>query len=120
VPLVHYANPFMTAPTVGARGRRVNRVIRFFIVVLKNLLTGVRSINCKRKPRSMRLRETLPLGDRKYLALVEVDGHRFLVGAAGNSLSLLARLSLPAETSEVLSREEDDVHFDVEAFKAWR
>jgi flagellar biogenesis protein FliO len=68
----------------------------------------------------MRLCETLPLGDRRYLALVEVDGHRFLVGAAGNSLSLLARLSLPAEVPEVLSRGEGDVHFEVEDYKAWR
>jgi flagellar biogenesis protein FliO len=64
----------------------------------------------------MRLCETLPLGDRRYLALVEVDGHRFLLGAAGNSLSLLARMS--PQTPEVFSH-GDDEHFDVEEFKAW-
>jgi flagellar biogenesis protein FliO len=64
----------------------------------------------------MRLCETLPLGDRRYLALVEVDGHRFLLGAAGNSLSLLARMS--PQTPEVFSH-RDDEHFDVEEFKAW-
>ena len=94
-------------------------MLRSLISVLNNLRIGVRSIGHRRKQRSMRLCETLPLGDRRYLALVEVDGHRFLLGAAGNSLSLLARLSSPSETSEILSR-RDDVHFDMEEVKAWR
>lgn len=54
-------------------------------------------MRCGRKQRCMRLCETLPLGDRRYLALVEIDGRRFLVGAAANSLSLLARLPSPPD-----------------------
>jgi flagellar biogenesis protein FliO len=94
--------------------------VHLLISILNGMLSGIRTIGRSRRQRSMRLCETLPLGDRRYLALVEVDGHRFLVGAAGNSLSLLARLSLPPEAPEVLSNGESDLRLDAEEYKTWR
>jgi hypothetical protein len=38
------------------------------------------------------VRETLSLGDKRFLAVVEFDRQEFLVGGSGNSLALLARL----------------------------
>ncbi len=43
-------------------------------------------------PRRLRLAETLPLGDRRFVAVVEFDGSRFLLGGTASSLVLLARL----------------------------
>jgi len=40
----------------------------------------------------MRLCETLSLGERRFLAVVRVDDEQFLIGGAGNSISLLTRL----------------------------
>jgi flagellar biogenesis protein FliO len=94
--------------------------MRFVLSALKSLLTSLRGIGCKRKQRAMRLCETLPLGDRRYLALVEVEGQKFLLGAAGSSLSLLARLPALAETLEPLSGAEPDAMFDAEEYKKWR
>jgi flagellar biogenesis protein FliO len=60
-----------------------------------------------RKARRLRVRETLSLGDKRFLAVIEFDRQEFLVGGSGNSLALLARLHegmviseppLPAET----------------------
>jgi flagellar biogenesis protein FliO len=45
----------------------------------------------------MRLCETLPLGERRFLALVEVEQQKFLLGTAGNSISLLATLPSAAD-----------------------
>lgn len=45
----------------------------------------------------MRLVETLPLGANRFVALIRVEGQEFLVGGAGNSLSLLARLTPDVE-----------------------
>lgn len=62
------------------------------ITGVRNLLARAQTIRCKRKERAMHLCETLSLGDRRFLALVRVGGQKFLVGAAGNSISLLTEL----------------------------
>jgi flagellar biogenesis protein FliO len=46
----------------------------------------------RRKPRRLRLCESLPLGDRRFVAVVEFDRERFLVGGTPSSLVLLSRL----------------------------
>ncbi len=46
----------------------------------------------RRREKTMKLCETLPLGDRKFLAVVQVERQKFLVASAGNSVSLLATL----------------------------
>ncbi len=75
----------------------VNPMIRSILSSLKQIGANVQGIRCKRRRRSMRLCETLPLGERRYLALVEVERQKFLLGTAGNSISLLATLSPAAD-----------------------
>jgi len=45
-----------------------------------------------RAPRRLRLCESLPLGERRFVAVVEFESARFLVGGTSASLVLLARL----------------------------
>jgi flagellar biogenesis protein FliO len=45
----------------------------------------------RRAPKRLRLRESLPLGEHRFVAIVEVDGKGFLVGGTSNSLVLLAQ-----------------------------
>jgi flagellar biogenesis protein FliO len=47
-----------------------------------------------RTPRQLRLCETLALGDRRFLAVVQFEQQKFLVGGAGNSIALLTRLGI--------------------------
>src|ERR1700722_178570 len=47
------------------------------------------------RPRHLRVAETLPLGDRRFVAVLEFDGTRFLLGGTASSLVLLARLEDP-------------------------
>ena len=61
-------------------------------VALKNLWQGVRRAIKSRKVRRLRVCETLSLGDRRFVAVIEFDRQEFLVGGSGNSLELLARL----------------------------
>jgi flagellar biogenesis protein FliO len=51
-----------------------------------------RGRSLKREPRRLRLCESLPLGERRFVAVVEFDGERFLVGGTSSSLVLLSRL----------------------------
>jgi Flagellar biosynthesis protein, FliO len=46
----------------------------------------------RRVPRRLRLCESLPLGEHRFVAVVELDGEGFLLGGTSASLVLLARL----------------------------
>ena len=43
-------------------------------------------------PRRLRLAETLPLGERRFVAVLEFEQFRFLLGGTASALVLLARL----------------------------
>ena len=47
----------------------------------------------KRRGRRLRVSETLSLGDKRFVSILEVDGQSFLVGGSGASLALLATLA---------------------------
>ena len=63
-----------------------------WISALKNLWQWSTHAVKIRKPRRLRVCETLSLGDRRFLAVVEFDHQEFLVGGTGSSLELMARL----------------------------
>jgi flagellar biogenesis protein FliO len=46
----------------------------------------------RRAPKRLRLCESLPLGERRFVAVVEFEQTRFLVGGTPSSLVLLSRL----------------------------
>jgi len=47
----------------------------------------------RRTPRRLRLCESLPLGERRFVAVVEFEAARFLVGGTPSSVVLLSRLA---------------------------
>ncbi len=59
----------------------------------------------RRSPRRLRLCESLPLGDRRFVAVVEFESSRFLVGGTSASLVLLARLE--RDVDEIFRNEGD-------------
>jgi len=48
-----------------------------------------------RREKRLRLCETLSLGEKRFLAVVQVERQEFLVGGSGNSICLLAQLPTP-------------------------
>lgn len=44
-------------------------------------------------PKRLQLAETISLGDRRFVAVVQVDNCRFLIGGGTTSVTLLAKLS---------------------------
>jgi flagellar biogenesis protein FliO len=71
----------------------------------------------RRAPRRLRLCESLPLGDRRFVAVVEFDRERFLVGGTSSSLVLLSRLE---EAGAQAGREAEDVSRSSETISNWR
>jgi len=49
-----------------------------------------------RRERRLRLVETLALGERRFVAVVSLDGREYLVGGTPSSLALLSELEDPA------------------------
>ena len=52
----------------------------------------------------LRVCESVSLGEKRFVAVIEVDGEQFLVGGASSSVATLARLEPSQEFSEVLKR----------------
>lgn len=50
------------------------------------------ALSVRRTDRRLQLRETLPLGDRRFVALVEINGQELLLGCTQSSVSLLKEL----------------------------
>jgi flagellar biogenesis protein FliO len=45
-----------------------------------------------RRGRQLRLRETLALGERRFVAVVEFERQRFLIGGSNSCMTLLAQI----------------------------
>jgi flagellar biogenesis protein FliO len=70
-------------------------------IAVRNLWQWARrNIKVRKAPRRLRVCETLSLGERRFLAVIEFDHQEFLVGGTGNSLELLARLQEGAVITE--------------------
>lgn len=95
-------------------------MLRIIISTLKKLVSSGQGLRLRRREKAMRLCETLPLGDRRYLALVLVEGHKFLVGTAANSVSLVARIPPAGEDEGAGSSAELQPAFDPEEYKTWQ
>jgi flagellar biogenesis protein FliO len=65
----------------------------------ESLLARIRSmfssVRIERRTRRLKLCETLSLGDKRLIALVECENRRFLIAATGQNISLLETLTVP-------------------------
>ena len=91
-----------TAWESASTGKRVVELVRWLRVRCRRWRA--------RTPRQLRLCETLALGERRFVAVVQFEQQRFLIGGTGTAVALLA--SLPAVkakpvTEAVSPREEE-------------
>jgi hypothetical protein len=63
-----------------------------------------RQVSSRHTRRRLRVCETVSLGEKRFVAVIDVDGERFLVGGASSSLVTLARLEPSREFAAVLKR----------------
>jgi len=54
-------------------------------------------VNIQRRPRRLKLCETLSLGEKRILALVECENQRFIVAATAENISLLQTICIAKE-----------------------
>lgn len=63
-----------------------------------------RQLVSRQSRKRLRVCESVSLGEKRFVAVIEIDGEQFLVGGASNSVTTLARLEPKQEFSEVLKR----------------
>jgi len=73
---------------------------RMFTVLTAHAVSVQRGLKRRRSGRRLRLSETLSLGEKRFLAVVQFQRQEFLVGGTGNSIALLARLDPPGGTPD--------------------
>lgn len=73
-------------------------------VALKAARGWLRKIQIRQNNKRLRVCETVPLGERRFIAVIQVDNKQFLVGGAPNSVSLLAQLDKADEPSSAQNR----------------
>jgi flagellar biogenesis protein FliO len=56
------------------------------------LASFLRRMKVVRREKTLRLCETLPLGEKRFLAVVQCERQRFLIAATNQSISLIERL----------------------------
>ncbi|MGH9469238.1 MAG: flagellar biosynthetic protein FliO [Terriglobia bacterium] len=62
------------------------------ISILRRLLGAGKNL-ASRRARQLQLCETLPLGEKRFVAVIQVGDQKFLLGGATGNVSLLAELS---------------------------
>jgi flagellar biogenesis protein FliO len=77
----------------GAGSRSLWATLGKIFAVFAEHVAGVhKSFKRRRSAHRLRLSETLSLGEKRFLAVVQFQQQEFLVGGTGNSIALLARL----------------------------
>ncbi len=61
------------------------------------------AVRIRKNPRRLRVCESLSLGEKRLIAVVEYDKQKFLIGGGAQSVSLLARLGEGPDFSELLT-----------------
>jgi len=92
------ANRIQLVSDTGTRG-----------VAILNWLAGawkwtLKHIGSHHTRKRLRVCESVSLGEKRFVAVIEVDGEQFLVGGASSSVATLARLEPSQEFAAVLKR----------------
>ena len=69
----------------------------------------LRQARAKQARKNLRVCETVSLGEKRFVAVVQVDGERFLIGGASTSVSLLTRLQESKTFAADLDREAEKI-----------
>ena len=66
------------------------------LAMMRTIAGGIawflQKVKVQKAHKRLRMCESLPLGDRRFVAVIQVDGERFLIGCSSSSVSMLARL----------------------------
>ena len=79
----------------------------------KNVQKVLRPLQIGYAGRRLRTMETLTLGNKQTLSLVQVDGQDYLIGSTGDTMILLAKLSAKERTAVLTKLRRAPAGFEV-------
>ncbi len=95
----HPARKWQVRRVLSNPGALLERVLHFLITLSRHVAGRLRT---QRNEKAMRLCETISLGEKRFLAIVQVDEERILIGGSASAVALLTRLPEPKPFSAVL------------------
>jgi len=98
------------APTNASLSQVLFRGGNYLLDLLTRFSALARKIQVRQKKKRLRICESVPLGDKRFVAVIQVDDQQFLLGGSANSVSLLAQLEKPAEFAAVLNARVQEVN----------
>lgn len=97
-------------PVADLDVRLTSRVKQWFSALTRAAKWMQIRANTQLKSRELQVCESTQLGDKRFVALIQADGQRFLIGGTSNSISLLATLPARKNFRSLLPK---DVPFEV-------
>ena len=73
------------------------------LTLWKRVLSLFAAVRVGRKPRRLQLCESLALGEKRFVAVIQYEGQQFLIGGGSASLNLLARLGEAPDFATVMT-----------------
>jgi hypothetical protein len=70
-------------------------------VIWRSLLCGTWVRRARSKRKTLSIRETAALGDRRFVSVIQFERQRFLIGSSPSSVTLLAQLPDESANGEV-------------------
>jgi len=100
----------METPSSASLTQSLSRNGNYLLDLLTRLLALAKKVQVRQKKKRLRICESVPLGDKRFVAVIQVDDQQFLLGGSVNSISLLAQLEKPAEFAAVLNAQVHEVN----------
>ena len=93
------------APAAELNSRKANPPVTlqaFAKQLVSSISWFLGKVKVQASRKTLRLCENLPLGDKRFVAVIQVENERFLIGGPMGSVSLLTRLHETATFSDSL------------------
>ncbi len=78
--------------SVTARQKMPAMARALFDFMIKIFTVVQKSFSVQRTQKQLRVCESVSLGEKRFVAVIQVDQERFLIGGAANSIAMLTRL----------------------------
>jgi flagellar biogenesis protein FliO len=98
------------AASTATFSQPLSRCSSYVVDFLAGLVAQARKIQVRQNKKRLRVCETVALGDKRFVAVIQVDDQQFLLGGSSTSVSLLAQLEKPTEFAKVLSARVAEVN----------
>lgn len=98
------------AASMATFPQTLSRIGSYILDLLARLVAQAKKIELRQNKKRLRVCETVPLGDKRFVAVIQVDDQQFLLGGSSTSISLLAQLEKPTEFAKVLNARVAEVN----------